>query len=126
MEKMISLEELIPSRAVREQCILENRVFDLREQATLVWNNPELSNRGRLELLEEIKEEAGKCCFCGSVFGGRGNSTWPIYYEMDGETHRCCDKCNEEFVVAARKDRVLIMKFREKFGISYERYEDEK
>ena len=30
---MISLVELIPSRAVRERCILENRVFDLREQA---------------------------------------------------------------------------------------------
>lgn len=60
MKNSIDIKLLIPSRAVREQCILENRVFDLREQATLVWNNPKLSNRGRLELLEEIKEEAGK------------------------------------------------------------------
>jgi len=56
----IDITLLIPSRAVRERCILENRVFDLREQATLVWNNPKLSNRGRLELLEEIKKEAEK------------------------------------------------------------------
>lgn len=69
------------------------------------------------------EEDTGKCCFCGSIFDGRGNSTWPIYYEQDGETYRCCDKCNEEYVVAARKDKTLIMKFREKFGISYERYE---
>ena len=60
MKNNMDIKLLIPSRAVREQCILENRVFDLREQATLVWNNPKLSNRGRLELLEEIKEEAGK------------------------------------------------------------------
>lgn len=60
MKNSMDIKLLIPSRAVREQCILENRVFDLREQATLVWNNPKLSNRGRLELLEEIKEEAGK------------------------------------------------------------------
>lgn len=72
------------------------------------------------------EEDTGKCCFCGAFFEGRGNSIWPIYWEMDGEKNRCCDKCNEEFVVAARKDRTLIMKFREKFGISYERYEDEK
>ncbi len=56
----IDLEKLIPSRAVRERCILEGRVFDLREQATLVWNNPQLSYRGRLELLEEIRNEAEK------------------------------------------------------------------
>lgn len=73
----------------------------------------------------EKTETKAKCCFCDAVFDGMGNSTRPIYYERDGETHRCCDKCNEEYVVAARKDRTLIMKFREKFGISYERYTDE-
>lgn len=60
MVNEIKLEKLIPSNAVRKQCEKEGRIFDLREQAALVWNNPELSNRGRLELLEEIKEEAGK------------------------------------------------------------------
>lgn len=58
MEKMISLEKLIPSRAVREQCILENRVFDLQEQATLVWNNPALKEEERLKLLKKILKQA--------------------------------------------------------------------
>lgn len=61
-----------------------------------------------------------KCCFCGSVFDGNGNSTWPIYYEEDGESNRCCSECNSKYVVAARKDRTLIMKIRKQFGISYE------
>lgn len=71
------------------------------------------------------EEDTGKCCFCGAVYDGRGNSTWPIYYEQDGEKNRCCEKCNEKVVVAARADRTQIMKFRKKFGISYERYETE-
>ena len=33
----------------------------------------------------------GTCCFCKKDFNGLGNSTWPIYYKEDGETHRCCD-----------------------------------
>lgn len=74
----------------------------------------------------EKTETKAKCCFCDAVFDGMGNSTRPIYYEQDGETHRCCDKCNEEYVVAARKDRALIMQIRDKFEISYERYTDEK
>lgn len=69
------------------------------------------------------EEDTGKCCFCGAVFNGRGNSTWPIYFEQDGEKNRCCENCNEEYVGAARKDKALIMQFREKFGICYARYE---
>lgn len=66
------------------------------------------------------KANSGKkttCCFCGKVFDGIGNSTWPIYYEADGETNRCCDKCNEEIVCETRKDWTLIMKFRKQFNI---------
>ena len=64
------------------------------------------------------------CCFCNTVFDGDGNSTWPIYYKEDGETHRCCDDCNEKYVIAARSDRTLIMKFRKQFGIDYTEYKD--
>ncbi len=66
------------------------------------------------------------CCFCKAELDGDGNSTWPIYYEHDGETHRCCDKCNEKYVIAARTDRTLIMGFRKQFGIDYTEYEEKK
>lgn len=58
MKNSIDIKLLIPSRAVREQCILENRVFDLREQATLVWNNPELKDGERFDLLRQILKQA--------------------------------------------------------------------
>lgn len=64
------------------------------------------------------------CCFCDSVFDGDGNSTWPIFYKDDGEKHRCCDECNEKYVIAARKDHSLIMQFRKQFGVDYTEYED--
>jgi len=62
------------------------------------------------------------CCFCKALFDGTGNSTWPIYYKDDAETYRCCDECNEKYVVAARKDRTKIMQFRKQFGIDYTEY----
>ena len=55
--QIISLEKLIPSNAVREQCIKEKHRFTVREQATLVCNNTELSNVERLELLDKIKKQ---------------------------------------------------------------------
>ena len=62
------------------------------------------------------------CCFCKSLFDGMGNSTWPIFYKEDSEYYRCCDACNEKYVVAARKDRKLIMQFRKQFGVDYTEY----
>lgn len=64
------------------------------------------------------------CCFCNALFNGEGNSTWPIYYKEDCEYYRCCDACNEKFVIAARKDRSKIMQFRKQFGIDYAEYEE--
>lgn len=79
-----------------------------------------------LTSLEILRPDEGKnfCCFCDALFDGDGNSTWPIYYKKDGEQHRCCDECNEKYVIAARKDRTLIMQFRKKFGIDYTEYEE--
>ena len=62
------------------------------------------------------------CCFCGVIMSDYGNSTWPIYYKQDGEKHRCCDECNEKYVIPARKDRSLIMRLRNQFGIDYTEY----
>lgn len=78
----------------------------------------------KINMLKILKPSAMRrtCCFCCSVFKGYGNSTWPIYYEKDGEIHRCCDECNEKYVGAARSDRALIMQLREKFGIDYTEY----
>ena len=64
------------------------------------------------------------CCFCKKIFNDEGNSTWPIYYKDDSEYYRCCDACNEKYVVAARKDRKLIMQFRKQFGIDYAEYQE--
>lgn len=62
---LIPLEKLIPSKDVRKQCEKEGRIFDLREQATLVCNNTTLSNSERINLLsqisEKIKAEGCKC-----------------------------------------------------------------
>ena len=79
-----------------------------------------------LTSLEILHPDEGKnfCCFCDSVFDGDGNSTFPIYYKVDCEKHRCCDECNEKYVIPARKDRKLIMQFRKQFGVDYTEYED--
>ena len=63
-----------------------------------------------------------KCCFCGSIIIDFGNSTWPIYYKRDAEEHRCCNECNNRFVIPARKDPSLIMVLRVRFGIDYTEY----
>ena len=64
------------------------------------------------------------CCFCKKIFNDEGNSTWPIYYKEDSEYYRCCDECNDKYVIAARKDRTKIMQFRTQFGIDYTEYRE--
>ena len=77
-----------------------------------------------LAFLEILRPDEGKnfCCFCNSVFDGDGNSTWPIYYQGDGEKYRCCDECDKKYVIASRTDRTLIMQFRKQFGVDYTEY----
>lgn len=40
-----------------------------------------------------------RCCICGSEITGWGNNPWPV--EKD-ENARCCDNCNDLFVIPAR------------------------
>lgn len=52
------------------------------------------------------------------------NVLYIMFLKEDSEKFRCCDECNEKYVIAARKDRTLIMQFRKKFGIDYTEYEE--
>ena len=66
-----------------------------------------------------------KCCFCEKKLKGFGNSTWPIYPDPgnetpkgeNGENMRCCDECNIEYVIEARKNPISIMHIRDIFNI---------
>ena len=75
-------------------------------------------------LIIPLEKQTGICCFCGTILNDYGNSTWPIYYKQDGELNRCCDECDQKYVIAARKDLTLIMQFREQFGIDYTEYRE--
>lgn len=75
-----------------------------------------------LRMKRVFYKEHGICCFCKQTFKGIGNSTWPIYYKEDGEKFRCCDECNDKYVIRARTDLRLVMSFREQFGIDYTEY----
>ena len=79
-----------------------------------------------LYLLKIIKRRPAlnSCYFCKKIFNDKGNSTWPIFHKEDSEYYRCCDACNEKFVIAARKDRTKIMQFRKQFGINYAEYQE--
>ena len=65
------------------------------------------------------------CCFCGVELTDFGNSTWPIYPdaihcekgEPNGENKRCCDECNQKYVITARINPQAIMYIRNLFGI---------
>jgi hypothetical protein len=67
-----------------------------------------------------------KCCFCNQDFEGLGNSTWPIYPDAihcekdmpNGAQMRCCDNCNQKYVITARVDPMVIMHIRNLFGIN--------
>ena len=71
----------------------------------------------------KIRPADNQCCFCKVIMKDFGNSTWPIYYKRDAEYYRCCDECNEKYVIAARQDKTLIMQFRKQFGIDYTEYD---
>lgn len=53
---MIPIEQLISSKAIREQCVKENRIFSPFEQAIIVWNNISLNIKQKIELLKQIKD----------------------------------------------------------------------
>ena len=48
------------------------------------------------------KNNTGKqkiCCLCGKPFKGWGNNPDPLAFKED---ERCCDFCNDKFVIPAR------------------------
>lgn len=40
-----------------------------------------------------------KCCLCGGVISGMGNSVRPL---NRGKNAVCCDKCNKEVIIPLR------------------------
>lgn len=52
-----------------------------------------------------------KCCICGKEIVGLGNNPDPLTKEdgsyFDLEKERCCDECNEKYVVPARLAQLL-------------------
>lgn len=42
-------------------------------------------------------KEIHVCCICGKVFEGWGNNPYPM-----AEEGRCCDECNDTYVIPAR------------------------
>lgn len=51
--------------------------------------------------LMESEEVSFKCALCESEAVGHGHSTWPIGHSL---FERCCDECNNEFILPARKE----------------------
>ena len=43
-----------------------------------------------------------KCCICGVEFEGYGNNPYPVGRDVYSDEDRCCDDCNETFVIPAR------------------------
>ena len=52
----IPLEQLISSKDIIAQCKKENRIFTPFEQAVLIYQNPELTHKVKLILLNQIDE----------------------------------------------------------------------
>ena len=40
-----------------------------------------------------------KCCICGKEIKGFGNNPYPLPLKRKG---KCCDKCNNDFVIPIR------------------------
>lgn len=45
-----------------------------------------------------------KCCLCGAEIFDYGNNPWPL---NQNEDDRCCDICNEVYVIPARIGQML-------------------
>lgn len=71
--------------------------------------------RAIMNLMRQINErKSGKeydCCICGEHFWGYGNNPDPISTEG-----RCCDECNERYVVAARVTGLNLEEIKEAYA----------
>ena len=54
-------------------------------------------------MIQMIKSSTGKdafkCSICGGFFYGWGNNPYPV---TKGEDDKCCDNCNDMYVIPAR------------------------
>lgn len=53
-----------------------------------------------------------KCSICGEEYYGWGNNAFPV---TEG---RCCDKCNDEFVIPVRIEQMSIEKTKSLLRVS--------
>lgn len=52
----------------------------------------------------------GKCCICGNTYTYYGNNPWPVKNKDGkdfGENNRCCDNCDNLYVIPARIQRII-------------------
>lgn len=48
---------------------------------------------------KDFEDNTFICCICGAKLKGWGNNPWPI---KNGENDRCCDECNQKYVIPER------------------------
>lgn len=53
------------------------------------------------KLTEDVKGMKRTCCICGKEFYGYGNNPEP-YMTTRTTNEKCCDECNERYVIPAR------------------------
>ena len=51
-----------------------------------------------------MAKKVKRCCICGAVIEDFGNNPDPISFGEENE--RCCDDCNERFVIPLRWNRM--------------------
>lgn len=58
-----------------------------------------MSKKEFLKKVIELMENGKLCCICGAPIEGFGNNPDPV---VTLENARCCDACNNDFVIPAR------------------------
>ena len=62
-----------------------------------------------------MEKKKMKCCICGKSFYGNGNNAYPL---MRNRENKCCNECNNDYIIPLRMIEILAKKERNKTDAS--------
>lgn len=64
--------------------------------------------------IKRMEKMKMKCCICGKSFYGNGNNAYPL---MKNRENKCCNECNNDYIIPLRMIEILAKKERNKTDV---------
>ena len=80
-------------------------MYPRRQKGSIIFQ------KSKYFIYQRMENKKMKCCICGKSFYGNGNNAYPL---IRSRANKCCNECNNDYIIPLRMIEILAKKEREK------------